>query len=270
VANFYYFDHIAFFTTDNKLMPSKQELVALQETLYTSKNPTRRWLHCSRRDWILDALQRYAPLSNQFALEVGPGSGLYLPTLANLFNQVIACDIEKSYLEHATPLLPDYPNLQLLVDDMTASQLESRRFDLVLCTEVIEHNTDSALMLAEIHRLLKPKGILILSTPQRYSPLELTAKIAFLPGMIDLVRWIYREPILKTGHINLMTEQTVTRQLQTAGFSLLEQHKTGLYLPLIAELMGNTGLRLEQWLEKRVRHSRLDGLLWTQYYIAQS
>jgi 2-polyprenyl-3-methyl-5-hydroxy-6-metoxy-1,4-benzoquinol methylase len=251
-------------------MPSKQQLVALQETLYTSKNPTRRWLHCSRRDWIFNALQRYSSLSHQSALEVGPGSGLYLPTLSNLFNEVIACDIEKTYLEHASDLLPSYSNLQLLVDDMTASQQASKHFDLILCTEVIEHNTESDLMLAEMHRLLKPNGILILSTPQRYSPLELTAKIAFLPGIINIVRWIYREPILKTGHINLMTEKTVKQQLQTAGFSLLEQHKTGLYLPLIAELMGNTALRLEQWLENRIYQSRLDGLLWTQYYIAQS
>jgi SAM-dependent methyltransferase len=249
-------------------MSSKQQLVELQETLYASKNPTRRWLHCSRRDWILDALQRYVPLSNQCALEVGPGSGLYLPTLAKRFNKVIACDIEESYLEHATAFISDYPNLQLLIDDITASQLDDNRLDLVLC-EVIEHNVDSALMLAEIHRLLKPGGTLILSTPQRYSPLELTAKIAFLPGIIELVRLIYQEPILKTGHINLMTEKTVTHQLKTAGFTILESYKTGMYLPLIAELTGNIGLRIEQWLEEKLRNGWLDFLLWTQYYIAQ-
>lgn len=251
-------------------MSSKPQLVELQKTLYASKNPTRRWLHCSRRDWILDVLQRYASLSNQCALEVGPGSGLYLPTLANLFDKVIACDIEEAYLEHATVLLPDHPNLQLLVDDMTASRLEDNCFDLVLCTEVIEHTADSALMLAEIHRLLKPGNTLILSTPQRYSPLELTAKIAFLPGIINLVHFIYQEPILATGHINLMTENEVTQQLQVAGFTILERHKTGIYLPLIAELTGNFGLRIEQWFEKRLCHSWLDGLLWTQYYIAQA
>jgi len=55
---------------------SKEQLVELQETLYSSKNPTRRWLHCSRRDWIFKALKKYAYLSNQkSALEVGPGAG---------------------------------------------------------------------------------------------------------------------------------------------------------------------------------------------------
>ena len=87
--------------------------------------------------------------------------------------------------------------------------------------------------------------------------------------MIELVRLIYQEPILKTGHINLMTEKTVTHQLQTAGFTIKESHKTGMYLPLIAELTGNIGLRIEQWLEDKLRNGWLDALLWTQYYIAQ-
>jgi len=152
---------------------------------------------------------------------------------------------------------------------MTKSQLKSNSFDLILCTEVVEHNINSSLMLSEIARLLKKDGILILSTPQRYSPLELTAKIAFLPGIIDLVRLIYQEPILKTGHINLMTERMVVRQLQAANFSIIESYKTGMYLPIIAELTGNIGLHIEQWIEKKLYNTWLDGLLWTQYYIAQ-
>ena len=39
-------------------MTTAAELVALQETLYRSGNPTRRWLHCIRRDWIFAALRR--------------------------------------------------------------------------------------------------------------------------------------------------------------------------------------------------------------------
>lgn len=76
----------------------------------------------------------------------------------------------------------------------------------------------------------------MLSTPQRYSPLELAAKIAFLPGIIKLVRRIYREPILETGHINLMTASTVRRQLSKAGFDVEEHHQSGLYLPMIGVL----------------------------------
>jgi 2-polyprenyl-3-methyl-5-hydroxy-6-metoxy-1,4-benzoquinol methylase len=245
---------------------AEDRLFELQQTLYTSKNPTRRWLHCSRHDWIVRELEQAGPAGR--ALEVGPGSGIYLKTLAERYEKVVATDIENAYLRHLQPLTGRYGNLELLVDDVTASGLPSASFDLILCSEVIEHIEDSAPALAEMRRLLKPGGTLVLSTPQRFSTLELTAKIAFLPGIIHLVRRVYKEPVLETGHINLMTARQVTRQLEQAGFAIRKRHKSGLYLPLVAEFMGTNGLRAEQWLESRVRGSLLDGLLWTQYYVA--
>jgi ubiquinone/menaquinone biosynthesis C-methylase UbiE len=248
-------------------MASPTELVALQETLYRSANPTRRWLHCSRRDWIIAALRRHARPGGQ-ALEVGPGCGVYLPVLASLFGRVVAADIEEAYLRHAARLRQTLPNLELVRDDVCASSLPEQAFDLVLCTEVIEHIPQSEAVLRGIRRLLKPGGVLVLSTPQRYSPLELAARIAFLPGVIQLVRQVYREPVLETGHVNLMTAHALRRQLHGAGFGIVEQHRSGLYLPLVAEFGGERGLRFLQWLAGRLGVA--SNLLWTQYYVARS
>lgn len=251
-------------------MASEAELVALQETLYTSSNATRRWLHCTRRNWIFESLRRCVVPTRARALEVGPGSGVYLPVLAKLFAEVFATDIEVAYLKHAVPLLQCHPNLHLVTDDITASTLPPQSFDLILCTEVVEHIANSSAAIAGMWRLLKPGGVLVLSTPQRYSPLELAAKVAFLPGIIQLVRRIYREPILETGHINLMTAREVERQLVGAGFLISERYKSGMYLPLIAEFCGKSGLKLEQWLEEHLLGKPGEGLLWTQYYIAHA
>ena len=252
-------------------MTSQYHLLELQQTLYTSKNPTRRWLHNLRREWIVQALGRYSSRGNQKALEIGPGAGVYLPALAHLFQEVTAIDIENAFLENAELMMERFPNLKLLADDITASKLPPATFDLILCTEVIEHLTHSEVAVKEMGRLLRPSGILILTTPQRFSTLELMSKIAFLPGIINLVRFIYREPILETGHINLMTEKQVTAQLESGGFRLLEHYKSGLYLPLVAEFLGHHALRIEKWLESRLRdRSLLQGLLWTQYFIAES
>jgi 2-polyprenyl-3-methyl-5-hydroxy-6-metoxy-1,4-benzoquinol methylase len=254
-------------------MATDQELVELQETLYTSKNPTRRWLHCIRRDWITEALHRYASSESRetgAALEVGPGSGVYLPILADLFQVVNGSDIEDAYLKHAHTLLSKISNLSLAVDDITDSKLPEGSFDLILCTEVVEHIPDSQAAIAQMHRLLKPGGVLVLSTPQRYSPLEILAKIAFLPGIIQLVRFIYQESILDSGHVNLMTEAQVRKQLDAAGFSIVEHYKSGMYIPMIAEFTGVHGLSLEQFLEKKLYKGPLDWLLWTQYYISRA
>jgi 2-polyprenyl-3-methyl-5-hydroxy-6-metoxy-1,4-benzoquinol methylase len=247
-----------------------RQLVALQETLYTSRNPTRRWLHCSRRDWIVSAIQRFAMGKAIRSLEVGPGAGGYLGLLASVSQEVIASDIETAYLDHAQQLTQQFPNLRCVVDDITNTQLGAHSFDLILCTEVVEHIKDGHSAMQGLKQLLKPNGVIVFSTPQPYSPLEISCKIAFLPVIIDLIRMIYREPVLEAGHINLMTEKQLKLLFRNTGISVIEQYKTGLYLPLIAEFTGYIGLQIEQLLEEKVRDSVCDWVLWTQCYILRA
>jgi SAM-dependent methyltransferase len=248
---------------------SDAELLELLETLYNSRNPTRRWLHCTRRDWIVAKLRECGRTRPGRAIEVGFGAGVYLPALAESYREVVATDLDEAHLAHVRPLLARYPNLRLVTDDITASRLPAGAFDLVLCSEVIEHIPDTRGVIAGLRRLLAPEGVLILSTPQRYSLMELTCKVAFLPGVIDLVRRIYGEAVFETGHINLMTACAVAAALEDAGIQIHERYKSGLYLPLIAEFAGASGLRLARWLEGRLRAGPLSFALWTQYYVAQ-
>lgn len=244
--------------------PTREEIVELQETLYTSKNPTRRWLHVTRREWIEAVLRDSGP--GVRALEVGPGSGVYLPTLAAHFESVTASDVAAAHLEHLSPLFPD---VRVVRDDITSSTLDAGSFDLILCSEVVEHIPDSAAAIRGMYSLLRPGGTLVLSTPQRYSPLELASKVAFLPGVVQLVRWVYQEPVLKQGHINLMTRATVRAQLKGAGFQLEREHFTGVYMPIVAEFTGGIGLGLAKAVERVLPGTPLQGLLWTQYYLAR-
>jgi 2-polyprenyl-3-methyl-5-hydroxy-6-metoxy-1,4-benzoquinol methylase len=247
---------------------SAHDLVALQRVLYESRNPTRRWLHRTRRDWISAALERLAARGRGHAIEVGPGSGVYVPLLARLFQHVTVLDVEPAYLEAVRAL--GLPNVRLECDDIRRPATAAASADLILCTEVIEHIAESRAALAGMRRLLRPGGMLLLSTPQRYSPLEICSRVAFLPGIIDVVRRVYREPILPTGHINLMTAAEAQRQVEQAGFSIRERHTSGVYLPVVAEAGGEPARRLAQWLEGRLRAGPLGWLLWTQYYVAEA
>jgi SAM-dependent methyltransferase len=244
-------------------------VLLLQDTLYTSANPTRRWLHVSRREEIERELRR-AAAGRRLArvLEVGPGSGIYLPLLADLADTVVASDIEVAFLERARAIAAGRSNIEVVLDDMVDSGFADESFDLVLCSEVIEHIADPAGALASMRRILRPGGRLVLSTPHRFSPLELAGRVAFLPGIVEVVRLIYREPILPTGHISLMSAGQARRRLAAAGFTVERSWATGVYLPLVAELTGQAGLRLEQRLERRLAGGRLNGLLWTQYHVA--
>jgi SAM-dependent methyltransferase len=251
-------------------METKSELLPLLETLYASSNPTRRWLHCSRRDWIVGQVRACARERPGRAIEIGFGAGIYLPALAESFTEVVASDLDQAHLDHARSIAAKYPNLELRRDDILHSKLPPHSFSMALCSEVIEHIPDTARVLAGIHRLLEPGGILLLSTPQRWSLMEMAAKIAFLPGIVGIVRRIYGEAVFDMEHINLMTARATERQLSGAGFRIREHHKSGMYIPLVAEFGGERGRIFEEWLERRVRGRALDSLLWTQYYVAES
>ena len=120
---------------------SGSDLLELQQTLYTSANPTRRWLHCVRRDWVLERIRQTA-VGDGRALEIGPGSGVYLPFLAEQFESVTATDIEKEFLANVGQLAQSIGGISAVEDDITSSRLPSGHFDLVLCSEVIEHVID--------------------------------------------------------------------------------------------------------------------------------
>ncbi|HEX8086608.1 MAG TPA: class I SAM-dependent methyltransferase [Solirubrobacteraceae bacterium] len=233
------------------------ELLALQDTLYASRNPTRRWLHAARREWIEDALRS---LDGRTAVEVGPGSGLYLPLLVERFGEVTAIDVEDAFLERARSV----DGVRVVRDDVTRSSLPAGAFDVVLCSEVIEHVRDPRPALRGLRRLLAPGGALVLSTPLRWSPLEVLGRVAFLPGVVHALRLVYREPVLPTGHVGLLSERALRRELAAAGLRVRRAGKTGLYLPLIAEAGGERGQRL---LERLARRGHL---LWTQLYVCDA
>ena len=243
-------------------------LFDLQRTLYSSSNYTRRRLHVTRLQWVTNAIATHAPAAPaSSALEYGPGSGIYLPVLAEHCAKVTAADVEHDYLSAIQQVTGECRNLKLVEDDIQQSGFADDSFGLVLCSEVLEHVPDPERALKTLHRILQPGGIAIVTTPQRYSLMELSCRVAFLPGVIQLVRWIYREPVLPTGHISLRTGAAFRNGIAQAGFDMIAHENFGLYVPLLAEFGKVWGGRLIESFEQHLRNTWLDQALWTQAYV---
>lgn len=237
--------------------------VALQRSLYSSRNPTRRYLHSVRRDWVFRYIEERGEQGT--VVEIGPGAGVYLSKLAARAQQVIALDIDRAYLRAARA--DTAVDVAWLQADLRALPLAAQSVDLMLCSEVLEHIEDSAALIQAMASLLRPDGTLILTTPQPFSPLEVLGKIAFLPGVIHVLRWIYQEPIEPTGHINLIGPRDLQAQFARAGLRVERCEYLGMYLPVIAEFGGDWGQRLLARLERTLRATPLRALLWTQCYV---
>jgi 2-polyprenyl-3-methyl-5-hydroxy-6-metoxy-1,4-benzoquinol methylase len=254
--------------TSTAAAASDNPLFELQQTLYSSSNYTRRRLHRKRLGWVTRAIEKHsANVPGLSALEYGPGSGIYLPVLARNFAAVTAADVEHAYLSAIQPLSVKLQGLRLVEDDIQDSHFADDSFGLILCSEVLEHVPDPERSLKTLHRILRPGGIAIVTTPQRYSLMELSCKVAFLPGVVHVVRQIYREPVLPLGHISLRSCSAFTSAILDSGLEIVEHEKFGLYIPVLAEFGKDWGGRAIESLERRLSQTVLSGLFWTQAYV---
>ena len=251
----------------HQMRDENQGIVELQHAIYNSKNPTRNWLHNLRRIKIEKAISDLNLPKAISALEIGPGSGIYLPFLCNKFSSVDALDIEKAHLDDIAYLQDKYENLGLIEADLFSFSKNCKGYDFILCSEVIEHVENPQAFFSAICDCLKPNGIIVLSTPQPFSFLELIGKIALSPILIWLPRFLYNEPVLPTGHISLVSRKTLTRYCDNNSISVEYTECFGLYLPIVAEAFGQTGLKLERVAEKFLKYIGVFWPLWTQLHV---
>jgi SAM-dependent methyltransferase len=109
-------------------------------------------------------------LDGLIVLDVACGAGFGLQML----RQAGACPIGVDYDASALSEVRDrQAGARLLRGDATRLPLQDASIDLVVSFETLEHVPDAAALVAEIRRVLKPGGRLVLSTPnRRFGPPE--------------------------------------------------------------------------------------------------
>ncbi|WP_298625189.1 bifunctional 2-polyprenyl-6-hydroxyphenol methylase/3-demethylubiquinol 3-O-methyltransferase UbiG [uncultured Legionella sp.] len=118
-------------------------------------NPTR-----------LDFIKNHASLEGARVLDVGCGGGILCEALARCGADVTGIDAEadaiKSASEHARQ-----QNLSIHYKATPIEEFEAERFDIITCMEMLEHVQRPEQVIQHCKRLLKPGGILFLSTISR-------------------------------------------------------------------------------------------------------
>jgi len=237
--------------------------VEFQKRLYSDPNPTRRGLHSDRRDWVLGkALEHSKP--GDPVLEVGVGCGVFTEALADAGRVVTAVDINPAFLDNVKSVQSVTTHLR---DATHPLGLGEHR--LAICSEVLEHvpRERSLAMLKSLHDGLAPGGVLVLTTPQRFSTVELVARLFRFKPILALARKLYGSAD-ELGHINLLTAGQLKRQLDEAGFTAVDRRRFGFYLPVIAEFGGKPGAALLRGIESVIAPLPVArGLLWTQGWV---
>ncbi len=241
----------------------RQGDIAFQANLYDDPNPTRRGLHRARRAWVEEAVDEFLPPAGT-AIEVGIGCGLFTRFIAGRGGAVTAVDINPAFVDGVR----DVAGVRAVLTDAT-QKMALGEHDLALCTEVLEHvpPASSLGMLRALADALRPGGVLVLTTPQAFSVVELFARLLRFPPFLALAKQLYGVAD-ELGHINLLTARQLHAQIEQAGFMIERESRFGFYLPGIAEFGGIAGQRVLTSVGNRLsKVAGLRALLWTQAYV---
>lgn len=118
----------------------------------------------------LEHLHRYA-MAKDFAagkvvLDIACGEGYGSAVLAGAAARVYGVDIAPDAIAHAKAKY-QRPNVEFLTGRCADIPLADGTADLVVSFETIEHHTEHEGMFAEIKRVLRPGGMLIMSSPDK-------------------------------------------------------------------------------------------------------
>ncbi|MDO8594550.1 MAG: class I SAM-dependent methyltransferase [bacterium] len=105
------------------------------------------------------------PVSGAPALDVGCGDGYWSEILRKAGYKVTSIDQERTYPNVDSG--SRYEQMQP-VDINKPLPFPDGSFDLIWCTEVIEHLDRHTLAISEMRRVLKPKGRMIITTPNSF------------------------------------------------------------------------------------------------------
>jgi ubiquinone/menaquinone biosynthesis C-methylase UbiE len=96
-------------------------------------------------------------------LDLGCGAGRFVAALREAGAEPVGVELAEAALDRARANAPG-ADLRLVADDGSLP-LEHASVDLVWCSEVLEHVPDTAHLLLEVRRVLRPGGRLLVTVP---------------------------------------------------------------------------------------------------------
>lgn len=119
----------------------------------------------------INHLHRYALAlkicKNKVVLDIASGEGYGSNLLSEVAKFVYGVDIDKDTIDNAKEKYVK-ENLEFKVGSTSAIPLKDNSVDIIVSYETIEHHDEHNKMMSEISRVLKPKGMLLVSTPDKH------------------------------------------------------------------------------------------------------
>lgn len=178
-------------------------------------------------------MRKFLPYLSGDILEVGCGIGNFTAYLTN-YGNVWACDVEKNYIDQTKTLLDRQVKVGFGDIEKGEYFFIRKKFDTIICLNVLEHIKDDMKALKNLYDLLKDGGHLILLVPAHM----------FLYGEIDKSIGHYRRynkirlnilmkdlgfKIIKSQNLNFLGALGWWFSSKLLGKSIVEENKIKMF-----------------------------------------
>ena len=180
-----------------------------------------RYADIKRLKFIEDQLKHHEIKAGAKVLDVGCGNGIISMHLGRLGYNVLGVELSEDALEVAKRN-NDLENVEFRQENAEKLQLEGLKFDVVICSEVLEHLFEPENLLLPLHALLKDDGIFIATVPNGIGPRELLVTRPYIsmrkvPALLKLTNGIksllgYKGTTIQSSASDLDHVQFFTRK----------------------------------------------------------
>jgi SAM-dependent methyltransferase len=157
-------------------------------------------------------------------LDVGCGNGFITELVAPCFGQVIGIDVEQERLKDFRTHASSKPNFEILMMSAARIEFPNEFFPFITSFEVLEHVPDLDASAHEMVRVCRRGGIIVVSVPQVWFPVENHgARIGkwIYPGKVPLLPYI-RPLHRKCSLARVFSSTEMDRLFLSMGMELLE------------------------------------------------
>jgi len=165
----------------------------------------------TRKEYVLSLV----PEGTKTVLDIGCGNGELAEALRDKGCRVTGVDISEKAVEEAKKFLDDSFCFDIEKENWP-EELLSKKFDLVIASEVVEHIFDPVIFMKKIKHLLKTDGKVIITTPN----------ILFWKNRFKILfgKFQYENKgIMDYGHIRFFTASTIMAFFKKSGFRVVKE-----------------------------------------------
>jgi len=170
----------------------------------------------------LKIVLRFIPGSPKTILDIGCASGWFISKISKKFPKAkcYGVDIYDKGIRYAKKI---YPKIEFKVADAHKIPYKENTFDLVICTEVLEHVDSPKSAMFEIKRVLKEEGLAVIELD--------SGNLLF-----SLVWYIWRKfwgKVWKDSHLRSFNIKKMEKMIISCGFSILRKEKFNFGMAMV-------------------------------------